>query len=125
MGMKIHGLGKLKLPVPLLAGLKRDSPPLADSKCKVFEPSYCSSLANPAAPLKRDLRFATTSYGECARWSIFNPVKPIFRCLALRINAGGTVTKFPPGLGPNEGVLTPPSYSGPVLPQWHLMPPAV
>jgi hypothetical protein len=33
---------------------------------------YCSSLANPAVPLKRDLRFATTSYGEYARWSIFN-----------------------------------------------------
>ena len=31
------------------------------SKCKVFIPFYCSSLANPAA-----------SYGECARWSIFS-----------------------------------------------------
>ena len=31
------------------------------SKCKEVLPFYCSSLANPAA-----------SYGECARWSIFN-----------------------------------------------------
>ena len=42
----------LKLP----AASSRES-----SKCKVFIPFYCSSLANPAA-----------SYGECARWSIFN-----------------------------------------------------
>ena len=42
----------LKLP----AASSRES-----SKCKVFILFYCSSLANPAA-----------SYGECARWSIFN-----------------------------------------------------
>ena len=41
------------------------------SKCKEVIPFYWFSLANPAAPLKRDLRFATTSYGECARCSIF------------------------------------------------------
>ena len=75
MGMKIHGLGKLKLPVPLLAGLKRDSPPLADSKCKVFEPSYCSSLANPAARLVDELK--SSRYGECARWSIFKVLFPL------------------------------------------------
>ena len=44
------------------------------SKCKEGIPCYCSSLANPAAPPNRDLRFATTSYGECARCSIFNTV---------------------------------------------------
>ncbi len=43
------------------------------SKCKEVIPFYCSSLANPAAPLKRDLRFAKTSYGECARCCIFTP----------------------------------------------------
>jgi hypothetical protein len=62
---------RIEAPCPALAGLKRDSPPSADSKCKEVIPFYCSSLANPAAPLKRDLRFATTSYGECARCSIF------------------------------------------------------
>ncbi|MGD8687133.1 MAG: hypothetical protein PVI74_08210, partial [Syntrophobacterales bacterium] len=39
----------------------------------------CSSLANPAAPLKRDLRFATTSYGECARPVEFPEGNPIQR----------------------------------------------
>ncbi len=29
--------------------------------CLIFD-----TLANPAAPVKRDLRFATTSHGECA-----------------------------------------------------------
>jgi hypothetical protein len=42
------------------------------SKCKEEISFYCSALANPAAPLKWDLRLATISYGECARWSIFN-----------------------------------------------------
>ena len=58
----------IEAPCPALAGLKRDR---ESSKCKEMIPFYCSSLANPVAPLKRDLRFATTSYGECTRCSIF------------------------------------------------------
>jgi hypothetical protein len=34
-------------PCPAIAGLKRDSPPAADSKYKEVIPFYCSSLANP------------------------------------------------------------------------------
>ena len=37
--------------------------------CKEFC-QFFDSLANPAAPLGRDLRFAPTSSGECARCSV-------------------------------------------------------
>jgi hypothetical protein len=37
----------IEAPWPAVAGLKRDSPPSADSKCKEVIPFYCSSLANP------------------------------------------------------------------------------
>jgi hypothetical protein len=57
------------------------------SKCKEDIPFYCSSLANPAAPLKRDLRFATTSYGECARCSIFKTQGKRFKQL-LELSGG-------------------------------------
>jgi hypothetical protein len=66
----VHTLPRLKLP----AASCRES-----SKCKKVIPFYCSSLANPAAPLKRDLRFATTSYGECARPVEFPEGNPIQR----------------------------------------------
>jgi Tol biopolymer transport system component len=70
--MKTHGLEKLKLPaVPL----KRDR---ESSKCKVFKPSHCSSLANAAARLVDEtcrraqvVSLKSSRYGEGARWSIF------------------------------------------------------
>jgi hypothetical protein len=61
----VIGRAPIEAPCPALAGLKWDR---ESSKCKEVIPSYCSSLANPAAPLKRDLRFATTRLvGETCR----------------------------------------------------------
>ena len=51
---------KLKLPAARPVDELRSSRCRESSKCKEMIPFYYSSLANPVAPLKRDLRFATT-----------------------------------------------------------------
>jgi hypothetical protein len=50
----------LKLPAARPVDELRSCRCRESSKCKEVILFYCSSLANPSAPLKRDLRFATT-----------------------------------------------------------------
>ena len=58
-------LNVLKLPAARPVDELRSSRCRESSKCKVFIPFYCSSLATPAARLVDELK--SSRYGECAR----------------------------------------------------------